>query len=91
MFGNNVVIIDHNHLIKIDKVAGDEFEKAQVKIGNNVWIGANTVILQGVEIGDNSVVAAGAVVTKNIASKEIWGGVPAKKIKDINNGGKYDK
>lgn len=91
MFGNNVIIVDHNHLIKADNIAGDEFEKAEVKIGNNVWIGANTVILQGVEIGENSVVAAGAVVTENIGSKEIWGGVPAKKIKDINNGGKNDR
>ena len=91
MFGNNVVIVDHNHLINKDKIAEKDFETSRVKIGNNVWIGANTVILQGIEIGDNSVVAAGAVVTKNIGSKEIWGGVPAKKIKDINNGGKDDR
>ena len=81
MFGNNVVIVDHNHLIKSNEISGKEFEKSEVKIGNNVWIGANSVILKGVHIGDNSVVAAGAVVTKNIASKEIWGGVPARKIK----------
>ena len=85
MFGNNVVIVDHNHLIKNEEISGKEFEIANVKIGNNVWIGANAVILQGVEIGDNSVVAAGAVVTKNIGKKEIWGGVPAKKIKDISD------
>lgn len=84
MFGNNVVIVDHNHLITNKKISCKDFEKSKVKIGNGVWIGANTVILQGVKIGDNSVVAAGAIVTKDIDSKEIWGGVPAKKIKDIN-------
>lgn len=88
MFGNNVVIVDHNHLIENNKISGTKYEKAKVKIGNNVWVGANSVILQGVNIGDNSVVAAGAIVTKNIPSGEIWGGVPAKKIKNIDNGGK---
>lgn len=84
MFGNNVVIIDHNHIITNKEIFGKKFEKSKVKIGNNVWIGANSVILPGVNIGDGAVVAAGAVVTKDIDAKEIWGGVPAKKIKDIN-------
>ena len=51
-------------------------------IEDEVWIGANSVILQGVTVGYGSVVAAGAVVTKDIPKMEIWGGVPAKKIKD---------
>lgn len=54
----------------------------KVIIEDEVWIGANTVILQGVTIGYGAVVGAGAVVTKNIPPMEIWGGVPAKKIKD---------
>jgi acetyltransferase-like isoleucine patch superfamily enzyme len=54
-------------------------------IGNDVWIGANAVILKGVEIGDGAVVAAGAVVNKPIAAYEIWGGVPAKKIGQRKN------
>ncbi len=53
-----------------------------VVIDDEVWIGANVVILQGVKIGYGSVVAAGAVVTKDIPAMEIWGGVPAKKIKN---------
>lgn len=49
-------------------------------VGNGVWIGANVVVLRGVQIGDGAVIAAGAVVTKDVARNEIWGGVPARKI-----------
>jgi acetyltransferase-like isoleucine patch superfamily enzyme len=52
-----------------------------VKIGDNVWIGMNAVILKGVTIGDNSVVAAGAVVTKSIAPNTIVAGNPAIVVK----------
>lgn len=57
---------------------------AAVHIGHDVWIGANAVILPGTTIGNGAVVAAGAVVPAGttIAPYEIWGGVPAKKIKD---------
>jgi len=51
-------------------------------IGNDVWIGHGVFIKQGVTISDGAVVAAGSVVTKSIPSYEVWGGVPAKKIKD---------
>ena len=54
----------------------EEYEK--IKIGNDVWIGARAVILDGVEIGDGAIVAAGAVVTKNIPAYAVVGGVPAK-------------
>ena len=56
---------------------------APIRIGKNVWIGSNSTILPGVTIGDNSVVAAGAVVTKNVEANTIVGGVPAKIIKKI--------
>ena len=52
-----------------------------VEIGNDVWIGANVVILQGVKIGDGAVVAADSVVTKNVEPYSIVGGVPAKIIR----------
>ena len=55
-----------------------------VTIGDDVWIGANAVILPGVTIGKHVVVAAGAVVTKDVPDNCIVGGVPAKKIKDLN-------
>ena len=53
-----------------------------ITIGAGVWIGARAVLTPGVEIGANSVIAAGAVVTKKVPHGELWGGVPAKKIKD---------
>lgn len=54
-----------------------------IHLGHNVWIGAHVTILQGVTIGDNAVVAAGAVVTKDVEANTIVGGVPAKFIKRI--------
>lgn len=56
-----------------------------VSIGNDVWIGGNVTILPGVRIGNNVVVAAGAVVTKDIPDNCVVGGVPAKLIKYIPN------
>ncbi|MFV8270530.1 DapH/DapD/GlmU-related protein [Flavobacterium sp. GT2N3] len=50
-------------------------------IGNHVWLAANCIILQGVTLGDHAVVAAGAVVTKDIPQGEIWGGIPARFLK----------
>lgn len=52
-----------------------------VTIGNDVWIGANVVILPGVHIGDGAIIAAGAVVTKDVEAYAVVGGVPAKVIK----------
>ena len=54
-----------------------------IKIGNNCWVGANVTILCGVTIGDNAVVAAGAVVIKDVPANTLVGGVPAKNIKKI--------
>lgn len=55
-----------------------------VSIGNNVWIGANVVILPGTVIGDNSIIAAGSVVKGLVNSDEIWGGAPAIYISTID-------
>lgn len=53
-----------------------------VNIGNDVWIGSNAIILQGVTVGDGAIIAAGAVVSKDVAPFTVVGGVPAKKIKN---------
>lgn len=53
-----------------------------IKIGNHVWIGMNSIILKGVEIGDGAVIAAGSIVNKNVEANSLYGGVPAKKIKE---------
>lgn len=50
-------------------------------IGNDVWIGSNAVILQGVTVGDGAIIGAGAVVTRSVEPFTIVGGVPAKVIK----------
>ncbi len=52
-----------------------------LKIGNDVWIGANVLILDGVTIGNGAIIAAGAVVTKDVPPYAVVGGVPAKIIK----------
>jgi acetyltransferase-like isoleucine patch superfamily enzyme len=54
----------------------------KIVIGNHVFIGANSIILKGVEIGDNSIIGAGAVVSKSIPANQIWGGNPARFIKE---------
>lgn len=53
-----------------------------VKIGNNVWIGCNCIILKGTTIGDGAVIAAGSVVTKDVPAKTLVGGNPAKVLKE---------
>ena len=55
--------------------------KGNINIGNDVWIGANSIILSGITIGDGAVIAAGSVVTKDVDAYAIWGGNPAKLIK----------
>lgn len=52
------------------------------KIGKDCWIGAHSLIMCGVTIGDGSIIAAGSIVTKDVEPYSIYGGVPAKKIKD---------
>ena len=57
----------------------------RIKVGNNVWIGAQVVILPGITIGDNSVIGAGSVVSKDIPSNVVAVGNPCKVIKNVNN------
>ncbi len=64
-----------------DRPARPKLKTAPVRIGDNVWIGMNAVILKGVTIGDNSVVAAGAVVTRPVSANTIVAGNPASTVK----------
>lgn len=68
-------------LIKKGQKEGYNRFESECIIGNDVWIGCNAVICRGVKIGDGAVIAAGAVVTKDVAPYTIVGGVPAKIIK----------
>ena len=81
LIGQQVVIATLNHDLIPEKRAS--MIPAPVKIGNNVWIGAHSTILGGVTVGDNSVIAAGAVVTKDVPANVVVGGVPAKILKKI--------
>lgn len=54
----------------------------EVKIGNNVWIGARVMILKGAEIGNDSIIAAGSIVNKSINPNTIVAGIPAKEVKN---------
>lgn len=82
MFANNLVIVDHDHSIQADG-AKKALTASPIVIGNRVWCGANVTILKGVHIGDGAVIAAGAVVTKDVPAYEVWGGVPAKFMRKI--------
>lgn len=81
LIGHNVVLATLNHCMIPEQRAN--LEPAPIHIGKNVWIGANAIVLPGVTIGDGAVIAAGAIVTKDVPANTIVGGVPAKKIRDI--------
>lgn len=82
LIGSHVVIATINHGMK-EAERKDNFP-APVRIGKNVWIGSHATLLPGVTVGDNAIVAAGAVVTKDVASNTVVGGVPAREMKEIN-------
>lgn len=81
LIGHNVVLATLNH--HQDPHHRKDMIPAPIVIGKDVWIGANATILPGVTIGNGAIIAAGAVVTKDVETGIIVGGVPAKKIKNI--------
>ena len=81
LIGHQVVIATLNH--DLDPAHRKDLLPKPVKLGNNVWVGAHATILAGVTVGDNAVIAAGAVVTKDIPANTVAAGVPAKVIKTI--------
>jgi maltose O-acetyltransferase len=84
MMGADVTVITHNHSFERTDIPmmdqGFE-EECPVVIGNDVWIGDKVTILPGVNIGDGSIIGAGAVVTHDVPPYAIVGGVPAKIIR----------
>jgi len=74
----NHIFSDKNKLIREQGVT-----RQGIVVGKNCWIGSKVSILDGVTVGDNSVIAAGAVVTKSFPNNSVIGGVPAKLIKSI--------
>jgi len=87
IMGPGVRIFSENHNYNLDKIVIRKQGESRkgVKINNNCWIGANSIILDGVEIGEGCVVAAGSVVTKSFGNNLVLAGVPAKIIKSRLN------
>lgn len=81
LIGHSVTLATLNHSQKAEDRAS--LYPKPIIIGKNVWIGANVTITPGVKIGDNAIIGAGSVVTKDVESDTVVGGIPAKKIKDI--------
>ncbi len=81
LVGPNATIISVNH--PLDPQKRHTVEMKPVFIDKNTWLGANSTILPGVTVGQNSVVAAGAVVTKDVPANTVVAGVPAKVMKRI--------
>ena len=81
LVGQNVVLATLNH--GMDPARRADLHPAPIRIGDDVWIGANATVLPGVTIGDGVIVAAGAVVTRDVPAMTVVGGVPARVIKRI--------
>ena len=81
--GITITALNHNFAEKEQRIDEQGVSTNPVRIGDDIWIGANAVILAGVSIGNHSVVAAGAVVTKDVPAHSLVAGVPAKIIKEI--------
>ena len=77
-----------NHSFPAEKAKNRKIFSKPVKICENVWIGENAIILPGIEIGKNSIIGAGSVVTKNVPENCIVAGNPARIIKKYNFGNK---
>jgi acetyltransferase-like isoleucine patch superfamily enzyme len=84
LIGYRAQILSSNHRIPEQgtRIIDSGHEHKKVTIGCDVWIGANAIILPGVEIGEGAVVAAGSIVTKNVPPFAVVGGNPARVIRD---------
>jgi acetyltransferase-like isoleucine patch superfamily enzyme len=81
LIGHNVVLATINHDLEPENNRKNHY--APIMLGKHVWIGSNATVLAGVTIGDWAVVAAGAVVTKDVPAYTVVGGVPAKVLKTV--------
>ena len=89
--GDNVMIGPHTLIATVGHPLSPAKRRAHcaiakpIHIGNDVWIGGNVTIMPGLTIGNNVVIAAGAVVTKDVPDNSLVAGVPAKKVRDLEN------
>lgn len=85
MFGPNVILATAGHPILPDlRVEGYQYNMP-IKIGKNCWLGAGVIVLPGVTIGDNTVIGAGSVVTKDIPANVVAVGSPCKVMRQVND------
>lgn len=84
LIGAGSFLVDHDHAVEPGKsYATGCGESSPICLGRNVWVGARCIVLKGVSIGDNAIIAAGAVVTKSVPANEIWAGNPARFLRKI--------
>ena len=83
LIGHNACLLTLNH--EMDPENRADMHPKPIHIEDKVWLGSNVTVLPGVTIGEGAIVAAGAVVTKDVESNTIVGGVPAKIIKRISD------
>ena len=88
LIGHNVVLATINHDLNPKENRKNHY--APIKISAHVWIGSNATVLPGVTIGDYAVVAAGAVVTREVPAMTVVGGVPARVLKTIQEEERYE-
>jgi acetyltransferase-like isoleucine patch superfamily enzyme len=82
MIAPKVCLLSEGHPVSVND--RQMLTTGKIHIKKNAWIGTGATILQGVTIGENAVVAAGAVVSKDVPDNAVVGGIPAKLIKSIN-------
>ncbi|MCB8946002.1 MAG: acyltransferase [Ardenticatenaceae bacterium] len=88
--GHQVMIMTGSHHLGDSSRRAGPYYAQPVTIGNGVWIGARAVIMPGVTIGDGAIIAAGAVVNKNVPPNVLVGGIPAHIIRELENNTMYE-
>ncbi|WP_154124400.1 acyltransferase [Grimontia hollisae] len=85
LFSDNINFVGHDHIFSnstLPVILSGVPSTIQTNIGDDVWLGHGVTVMRGVTIGHGVIVAANSVVTKDIPDYEIWGGIPARKIRD---------
>ena len=82
LIGHNACLLTLNHNEDPQKRAN--LHPAPIKIGKGAWLGSNVTVLPGITIGDGAIIAAGAVVTKDVEANTIVAGIPAKVVRKVN-------
>lgn len=86
LISGGVSFITHDYSVRVFKNLGrnkDIYKFGKINVGKNCFIGSGSTIMLGVTIGDNCIVSAGALVTHDIPNNQVWGGVPARHLLDL--------